>query len=168
MSELKHCPQCGCDMPPDSPAGLCPDCLLGAGLGVSDPAWDEQPLTEARKSAGFVPPKPHELADRFPQFEILDLLGYGGMGAVYKARQKSLDRLVALKIIKPDAADDSGFADRFKREAKALARLNHANIVGIHDFGDTSSPPHLSEAERAAVLFVKCVMRFYFPSECLF
>ncbi|MFV1963893.1 MAG: serine/threonine-protein kinase [Pirellulaceae bacterium] len=87
-------------------------------------------------SPGFVPPKPQELADRFPQFEILDLLGHGGMGAVYKARQKSLDRFVALKIIKPDAADDPGFAERFSREAKALAKLNHPNIVGIHDFGE--------------------------------
>ncbi|HJN09356.1 MAG TPA: serine/threonine-protein kinase [Pirellulaceae bacterium] len=141
MAEVKCCPQCGCDVPPDSPAGLCPDCLLGAGLGLSESPPDDPPLTEARNTVGFVPPKPHELADRFPQFEILDLLGYGGMGAVYKARQKSLDRLVALKIIKPDAADDPGFAERFAREAKALARLNHANIVSIHDFGKTADSP---------------------------
>ncbi|MDP6555133.1 MAG: protein kinase [Pirellulaceae bacterium] len=142
MAEVKCCPQCGCDVSPDSPAGLCPDCLLGAGLGLSEFPPEDPPLTEARNTVGFVPPKPHELADRFPQFEILDLLGYGGMGAVYKARQKSLDRLVALKIIKPDAADDPGFAERFAREAKALARLNHANIVSIHDFGKTADSPH--------------------------
>jgi serine/threonine protein kinase/ankyrin repeat protein len=120
-------------MPLDSPAGLCPNCLLGAGLAISDPHFDVQPLTEGRGAPDFVPPKPHELADHFPQFEILDLLGYGGMGAVYKARQTSLDRLVALKIIKPDAANDPGFAGRFEREAKALAKLNHSNIVGVHD-----------------------------------
>jgi len=135
MAEVNRCPQCGCDMPPDSPAGLCPDCLLGAGLAASDPLEAAQPVTQARPNAGFVPPKPHKLADRFPQFEILDLLGYGGMGAVYKARQKSLDRLVALKIIKPDAVDAPGFAERFDREAKALAKLSHSNIVSIHDSG---------------------------------
>ena len=59
------------------------------------------------------------------------------MGAVYKARQKSLDRLVALKIINPGADHDPDFAERFAREAKTLARLKHPNIVGVHDFGQT-------------------------------
>jgi serine/threonine protein kinase len=140
-------------MPPDSPAGLCLDCLFGAGLEVSDPEFADLGQTEARKSAGFVPPKPHELADRFPQFEIIDLLGYGGMGAVYKARQKSLDRLVALKIIKPDAADDRGFAERFAREARALARLNHANIVSIFDFGEATSSTPLSTGGSVEKLY---------------
>ena len=76
-----------------------------------------------------------EVAELFPQFEILELLGHGGMGAVYKARQPALDRLVALKILPPQASDDSGFADRFTREARALARLSHPNIVAVHDFG---------------------------------
>ena len=59
------------------------------------------------------------------------------MGAVYKARQKSLDRLGALKIIKPDAVGDPGFAERFAREAKALARMNHSTIVSVHDLGES-------------------------------
>lgn len=138
MPDLNHCPQCGCNMPPDAPAGLCPECLLGVGLGMSEPDYSEQPVTEVRATPGFVPPKPKDIAGRFPQFEILDLLGYGGMGAVYKARQKSLDRLVALKIIKPEAADDRGFSERFVREAKALARLNHSTIVGVYDFGESN------------------------------
>ena len=137
MAEVNCCPDCGCEMPPDSPAGLCPDCLLGAGLAASDPFAAGQLATEATPGAGFTPPKPEDLADRFPQFEILDLLGYGGMGAVYQARQKSLDRLVALKIIKPGAAGDPGFAERFEREAKALAKLNHPNIVSVHDSGES-------------------------------
>jgi len=74
-----------------------------------------------------------------PQFEMIESLGCGGMGAVYKARQKSLDRLVALKIINPDAAEDPGFAERFAREAKALAKLNRQNIVGVHEFGESDS-----------------------------
>jgi predicted Ser/Thr protein kinase len=83
------------------------------------------------------PPKPHELADRFPQLEILDLLGYGGMGAVYKARHVGLDRLVAVKILPPDVRRDAAFTERFTREARALARLAHPNIVSVFDFGQS-------------------------------
>jgi predicted Ser/Thr protein kinase len=75
------------------------------------------------------------LAARFPGLEILELLGQGGMGAVYKARQPNLDRMVALKILSPSLAADPAFAERFTREARALARLSHPNIVSVHDFG---------------------------------
>jgi tRNA A-37 threonylcarbamoyl transferase component Bud32 len=84
---------------------------------------------------GFTPPGIEELARKFPQLEIIELIGRGGMGAVYKARQKELDRIVALKILPPGIGDDAAFAERFAREAKALARLNHPGIVTIHDFG---------------------------------
>ncbi len=83
----------------------------------------------------FTPPAAAELAPAFPQLQILELLGCGGMGAVYKARQKELDRVVALKILPPGIGDDPAFAERFAREAKALARLNHPGIVTIYDFG---------------------------------
>jgi serine/threonine protein kinase len=84
-------------------------------------------------------PTPEELADKFPQLEILELLGRGGMGAVYKARQKELDRIVALKILPPGIGDDPGFAERFTREAKALAKLHHPNIVTLFEFGRVQS-----------------------------
>ena len=71
----------------------------------------------------------------FPQLEIYELLGYGGMGMVYKARQLNLDRLVALKILSPELSSQPAFAERFSREAKALARLHHSNIVSVYDFG---------------------------------
>jgi predicted Ser/Thr protein kinase len=58
------------------------------------------------------------------------------MGEVYKARQTRLDRLVALKILPPEAARDPGFAERFRREARALAKLSHPHVVGIYDFGE--------------------------------
>jgi len=80
---------------------------------------------------------PEELAARLPQFEILELLGQGGMGAVYKARQKGLDRIVALKILPVELGGNAAFVERFTREAKALARLNHPNIVGVYDVGQT-------------------------------
>jgi tRNA A-37 threonylcarbamoyl transferase component Bud32 len=67
--------------------------------------------------------------------EILEVLGQGGMGVVYKARQPQLDRVVALKILPDEAGKDPAFAERFFREAKTLARLNHPNIVAVYDFG---------------------------------
>jgi serine/threonine protein kinase len=95
-----------------------------------------------RRSAGttssqsaFVPPTPEQLAPHFPDLEIMELLGRGGMGAVYKARQPNLDRLVAVKVLPPEVGADASFSERFTREARALARLNHQNIVAVHDFG---------------------------------
>jgi tRNA A-37 threonylcarbamoyl transferase component Bud32 len=85
----------------------------------------------------FVPPAPAELARHFPQLEILELVGQGGMGAVYKARQAKLDRLLAVKVLPPEVARDPAFAERFAREARSLARLNHSNIVTIFDFGES-------------------------------
>jgi serine/threonine protein kinase len=75
-----------------------------------------------------------EIAALFPQLEILRLLGAGGMGAVYQARQPALDRFVALKVL-PAGGDGANFEERFNREARALARLSHPNIVTVHEFG---------------------------------
>ena len=139
MNTMQLCPTCGRPLPPNAPKGLCPECLLKAGLqtetrpNAGDPARPKPPP--------FVPPNPAELARHFPQLEILDLIGRGGMGAVYKARQPSLDRLVALKILPPGVAGDTGFAERFTREARALARLSHPNIVGVYDFGQAAGMP---------------------------
>jgi serine/threonine protein kinase len=78
------------------------------------------------------------VADRFPHYEILNLIGQGGMGSVFRARQKSLDRMVAIKTIEENDRDPT-FAERFSREARALARLSHPNIVTIHDFGQNGN-----------------------------
>jgi hypothetical protein len=82
------------------------------------------------------PPAPAELVGLLPKVEVLGLLGRGGMGAVYKARQVKVDRLVALKVLPPEAGRDPAFAARFAREARALARLSHPGVVGLHDFGE--------------------------------
>ena len=81
-------------------------------------------------------PAPADIAALFPQLEIIEILGQGGMGVVYKARQKSLDRLVAVKVLTPRPDDNGAFTARFNREAHALARLQHPNIVTIHDSGE--------------------------------
>jgi prepilin-type processing-associated H-X9-DG protein len=93
--------------------------------------------TSATPPGRFVPPEPAELAKQFPQLEILALLGQGGMGAVYKARQKQLDRLVALKILPPEVGRDPAFAERFTREARSMAKLSHQHVVTLHEFGQT-------------------------------
>jgi serine/threonine protein kinase len=82
------------------------------------------------------PPSPEEMAERFPNFEITECLGRGGMGVVYKARQKALDREVAIKVLAGEWQDDRSFAKRFEREAKTLAQMSHPNIVTVHDFGE--------------------------------
>ena len=86
-------------------------------------------------SAPQPPLPPEQLGPHFPQLEIIECLGRGGMGVVYKARQKSLNRLVALKLLAPERVADAKFAERFTHEAQALAALNHPNIVTMYDFG---------------------------------
>jgi serine/threonine protein kinase len=127
------CPKCGTTLTPDAPQGLCPRCVMAAGFETQT---ETQPAGEGDRDR-TASPALEELAKHFPQFEILELLGKGGMGMVYKARQPQLDRIVALKILPRDTAKDPAFAERFQREAKALARLNHPNIVAIFDFGQS-------------------------------
>src|SRR5262249_49266652 len=131
------CPTCGAELPPDAPEGLCPQCLLRH----ETPTAPRNPGSSEAEGQGasaepFTPPEPAALATRFPELEIIELLGQGGMGAVYKVRQRQLDRIVALKILPGDAARDPTFAERFTREARTLAKLNHPNIVVIHEFGE--------------------------------
>jgi len=76
-------------------------------------------------------PDPEELSRQLPDLDVNELLGQGGMGFVYKAKQHQLDRVVALKILHSELQENATFAKRFEREAKALAKLNHANIVWI-------------------------------------
>lgn len=85
----------------------------------------------------WTPPSPEELAGQIPQCEITGLLGRGGMGAVYRARQTALDRDVAVKILPPEADPDGAMAERFRREGRILARLSHPHIVTVFDSGTT-------------------------------
>ncbi len=126
--EAPRCPRCQAVLPSDAPAGLCPACLVSAHFGSA------ADLTEPAAPAAAAP-SIDELAPHFPQLEILACLGRGGMGVVYRARQKSLGRLVALKLLAPERGGDPAFAERFAREGQTLARLDHPHIVTIHDFG---------------------------------
>jgi serine/threonine protein kinase/signal peptidase I len=143
-SGSEKCPNCGAPLPEQAPQGLCPKCLF-AGLAVPTEAGDLATPTPTLT--------PEQLAPHFPQLEILECLGRGGMGVVYKARQKSLNRLVALKLLAPERVTDAKFAERFAREAQALAALNHPHIVTVHDFGvvDAVPPPSGGAGENAPV-----------------
>lgn len=122
------CPQCGAAQPENAPAGLCPNCLMALNLKTETVFTDDSPAAQP-------PLPPEQIALHFPQLEILECLGRGGMGVVYKARQKTLNRFVALKLLAPERVNDPKFAERFAREAQALAALNHPHIVTIYDFG---------------------------------
>ncbi len=127
------CQRCGTAIPANAPAGVCPKCMFGLAMGETAPR--SNPLAHTAAGGSFVAPHPAELQQRFENLEILELLGHGGMGAVYKARQKNLDRIVALKILSPRLTNDPSFARRFVREARTLARLTHPNIVMVFEFG---------------------------------
>lgn len=148
MTDAKNCPRCEAELPRDAPSGLCPKCLMQAGLAgeatIDHDGGSRPPASGDGRGAATVPPpspvaNPHleKIARQFPQLEILELLGQGGMGVVYKARQRHLNRLVAVKILPPTAGAEPAFAERFTREAQALAQLNHPNIVQVYDFGRT-------------------------------
>src|SRR3954471_13756375 len=123
--ETRPCPQCGRVFPAPSLEGLCPACLLAQATETN----------EGPPRPKFEPPPIEQIRGLFPHLEIIALLGAGGMGAVYKARQPALDRFVALKILPIANTPDVNFTERFNREARALARLSHPNIVALYEFG---------------------------------
>ena len=137
MSEATRCPQCQAEIPAGAPEGLCPQCLLGAAMKPSTQNADAGTAGFSPSASKFVPPTPEALQAALPSLEVLQLLGQGGMGAVYKARQPGLDRFVAVKILPPEISRDPAFAERFTREARSLAKLNHPNIVSVFDFGQS-------------------------------
>ena len=116
----RECLTCGTRLPSES--AFCLKC--GAAVSGSTPTEPEDLLLDALERVAGT------------QYEIIRLLGRGGMGAVYLARERALDRLVAIKVLPPEATDDESI-ERFRREAKTAAKLTHPNIVPLHTFGET-------------------------------
>jgi predicted Ser/Thr protein kinase len=127
MDTMRLCAQCQAPLTADAAGSLCSNCQR-TPTGIASVRTPPGPMPASLPSA-------EQIAEYFPQLEIYELLGFGGMGLVFKARQLNLDRLVALKILAPELSSQPAFAERFSREAKALARLHHSNIVSVYDFG---------------------------------
>jgi predicted Ser/Thr protein kinase len=127
MTDVRNCSRCGAPLPKDhDPAQPCPRCLLRVGMDVSS----------ISSSAQRVPaPSIAELQPHFDKLELLELIGEGGMGAVYKARHTELDRIVAVKVLTVRDEQSANFDERFAREARAMATLTHPHIAAVYDFG---------------------------------
>lgn len=136
-SDPRTCPHCALPIPIGAPEGLCPRCVL---TGASSP-------TDAGTPAGTAsgqPPTIAEVAAAFPDLEVLSLLGSGGMGFVYHARERVSSREVALKLLPRKLAADPAFVERFNREARTLARLDHPGIVRVFHHGQSGGFCHLT------------------------
>lgn len=156
------CPNCHAAIDPDHPQGLCPACLLKEGLKSGTSTRAKRPscmgckrtlVEDARFCAhcgAAAPQAPLLDGDSLRtaletklhgQYRVVRLLGRGGMGAVYLARDLTLDREVAIKVVKPDSVSEELY-DRFRREARTSARLSHPNIVPLHAFGEVEGMPY--------------------------
>lgn len=145
MSLSEKCEQCGTPIAanPDGSLAPCPRCLLGLGqLQVAETMDHGSSEGSLGHSVDQIP-EAGQLAGKFSDLEILDKIGQGGMGAVYRAKQISLDRTVALKILSPRLSADPTFVERFTREAQTLAKLDHANIVTVYNYGQADSMLYL-------------------------
>lgn len=96
---------------------------------------------------------------RLGPYEILSLVGAGGMGEVYKARDTRLDRSVAVKILPTVFAADAQFRERFDREARAISQLDHPHICALHDVGGSRSPSMGVLDRRGRTMVASCFTR---------
>ena len=130
MTETKKCRKCGELVRTNAPFGHCPRCLLELGFGPAPEGVFESSATGTK-------------VRQFGDYDLLEQIGRGGMGVVFRARQRSLNRLVALKMILNVESASPGIMARFHDEAEAAAKLEHPNIVSTYEFGELDGQPFL-------------------------
>ncbi len=139
MGSTVTCTRCGLPVAPDKVGGLCPACLIDATFAAEPPGADEGPAFWEDPL-----PAPKTSGRTFSHFDLLDELGRGGMGVVYRARDLTTERIVALKVLQAHHLEVDDLVQRFRSEVRAVSSLDHPHVLPIHEVGEHDGIPFFS------------------------